>query len=160
MERANGVLQDRLVKELRKQGVTSIASANAYLDEFRSGYNERFAKPALDPSDHHRSLLPSQKRPQTLLVREERRLSKGLTFDYGGQRYQVETSAPRRLRGQKIEVYEYRGAIKLVQQNGADLSYHVSEGIKSAAPAVLGAKDLEARWPTRIRKPKRNHPWR
>ena len=142
VERANGVLQDRLVKELRERGITSIASANAYLDEFRREYNEKFAKPALDPSDHHRSLLPSQKCAEALLIREERRLSKELTFDYGGQRYQIETSAPRRLRGQKIEVYEYRGAIKLVKQNSRDLSYHVSEGIKSAAPAVLGAKEV------------------
>jgi hypothetical protein len=44
VERANGILQDRLVKELRLLGIGDIETANAYLPEFIRQYNERFAK--------------------------------------------------------------------------------------------------------------------
>lgn len=43
VERANGILQDRLVKELRLRGISDIDSANAYLPQFVIDYNNRFA---------------------------------------------------------------------------------------------------------------------
>jgi hypothetical protein len=43
-ERANLTLQDRLVKELRLRGISSIEAANEYLPEFIEDYNRRFAK--------------------------------------------------------------------------------------------------------------------
>lgn len=39
VERANGTLQDRLVKELRLQGISDIAAANAYVSTFLADYN-------------------------------------------------------------------------------------------------------------------------
>jgi hypothetical protein len=52
IERAYQTLQDRLVKELRLQGISDIASANAYLPTFRDNYNRRFAvsPPSLCPA--------------------------------------------------------------------------------------------------------------
>ena len=44
VERANSTLQDRLVKELRLQGISSIDAANAFAPKFVTDYNERFAK--------------------------------------------------------------------------------------------------------------------
>jgi transposase len=59
VERSNGVLQDRLVKELRLAGVGSVAQANAWLE--RSGFweqlDERFAVEAREPLDAHRPLV-------------------------------------------------------------------------------------------------------
>jgi hypothetical protein len=46
VERANKTLQDRLVKELRLAGVSSIADGNAFLPGFVTDYNASFAKPA------------------------------------------------------------------------------------------------------------------
>lgn len=43
VERANQTLQDRLVKELRLQGISDIETANAWLPEFIEAYNNRFA---------------------------------------------------------------------------------------------------------------------
>jgi hypothetical protein len=40
---ANQTLQDRLVKELRLQGISDIETANAWLPEFIEAYNNRFA---------------------------------------------------------------------------------------------------------------------
>ncbi len=40
----NGVLQDRLVKELRLRGIGSMDAANAYATTFIADFNARFAK--------------------------------------------------------------------------------------------------------------------
>jgi transposase InsO family protein len=59
VERSNGVLQDRLVKELRLAGVSGIEQANAWLQS--SGYfqrlDEKFAVEAADEVDAHRPMV-------------------------------------------------------------------------------------------------------
>ncbi len=44
VERANGTLQDRLVKEMRLCGIDTIAAGKAFLPAFIDDYNARFAK--------------------------------------------------------------------------------------------------------------------
>jgi hypothetical protein len=44
VERAHLTLQDRLVKELRLRGISTVAAANAYAPSFIAAYNARFAK--------------------------------------------------------------------------------------------------------------------
>ena len=57
VERLFGTLQDRLVKELRLRGIATIDEANTFLrDTYRSLHNERFAVPARELADVHRSL--------------------------------------------------------------------------------------------------------
>jgi hypothetical protein len=60
VERANQTLQDRLVKELRLQGISDIDSANAYLPEFRADFNRRFAVAPRSTHDAHRPLLKTE----------------------------------------------------------------------------------------------------
>lgn len=45
VERANGTLQDRLPKEVRRRGVHTIEEANLFLKEYIGVYNEHFALP-------------------------------------------------------------------------------------------------------------------
>ena len=49
VERLWGTLQDRLVAELRLEGVTTIEAANAFLPGFLERHSERFAVRATDP---------------------------------------------------------------------------------------------------------------
>ncbi len=46
VERANGTLQDRLVKELRLRGISNPTEADAFLPVFMADHNRRFADPA------------------------------------------------------------------------------------------------------------------
>jgi len=50
IERLWGTLQDRLTKELRLQGSTTLEEANAFLPAFIDRYNARFAKAPQDPN--------------------------------------------------------------------------------------------------------------
>jgi transposase len=49
VERLWGTLQDRLVAELRLEGITTIEAANAFLPDFLERHDARFAVPAADP---------------------------------------------------------------------------------------------------------------
>ncbi|PYD83703.1 hypothetical protein DNF23_58635, partial [Pseudomonas syringae pv. pisi] len=53
VERANQTLQDRLVKEMRLQGISSQQAANAWLPQFIRAFNRRFAVTAVLPEDAH-----------------------------------------------------------------------------------------------------------
>jgi transposase len=56
IERAWRTCQDRLVSELRLARATTLSEANAVLGQFRSDYNQRFARPAADAVCDFRSL--------------------------------------------------------------------------------------------------------
>ena len=57
VERMNYTLQDRLVKELRLRGISSIEAGNLFLPEFIEDLNQRFSVLPADPNDAHRPLL-------------------------------------------------------------------------------------------------------
>ncbi|MGY3134078.1 hypothetical protein ACVWZM_004760 [Bradyrhizobium sp. USDA 4501] len=54
--RANGTLQDRLVKEMRLAGISTIEAGSAFLPAFMEDYNRRFAKSPFSEKDVHRPL--------------------------------------------------------------------------------------------------------
>ena len=56
IERANKTLQDRLVKELRLQGISTIAAGNQVLPGFLANYNARFGQEPYNPKNLHRPL--------------------------------------------------------------------------------------------------------
>ncbi len=56
VERAHLTLQDRLVKELRLKGISTIEAANAFAEEYMADYNRRFAKEPLHDFNAHRPL--------------------------------------------------------------------------------------------------------
>ncbi len=61
VERMNGTLQDRLVKELRLKGISDIKNGNAYLPEFIEDHNRRFSVVPLSEVDGHRSMILDEK---------------------------------------------------------------------------------------------------
>ena len=76
VERANGILQDRLVKELRLRNISSIEAANVFLPEYRVDYNRRFAKAPKNPLDAHRTLDQSHDLERILSIHDTRKVSK------------------------------------------------------------------------------------
>ncbi len=106
VERANQTLQDRLVKELRLMGISSIDAANAVLPRFVAAWNEKFAVEARDETDAHRPWADTPDAlDDTMARRDERTLSKALTFRSDGTVYCVKTKgAGIALRGAKVEL--------------------------------------------------------
>jgi transposase len=91
VERANGTMQDRLVKELRLKDISSIEDANKYLREsdFMLKHNERFAVKPAQGGDAHR---PAQNYDleATFCRREARILANDYTIAFNKQYYQLE----------------------------------------------------------------------
>ncbi len=105
VERANQTLQDRLIKEMRLEGISSIEDANAWLDSFIIDFNRRFARPAKYPKDLHRPVLESSEDLDDIFAwQESRKLSKTLTFRYDKMIYLVEpTEENTRIAGEKSQ---------------------------------------------------------
>jgi transposase len=124
VERAHLTLQDRLVKELRLRGISTVAEANAYAPAFMAAYNARFAKPPKSAFDAHRPLRADESLELVLTWREPRKVTKSLTVQYDRVMYLLDdTPENRRLIDRYIEVWEYPdGRIELRADNRA-LSY-------------------------------------
>ena len=83
VERVNRTLQDRLVKELRMAGVSSIEAGNAFLPGFIARFNARFAVAPARPNDLHRPLnIPPERLRMILCRREQRYVGQQLTLSY------------------------------------------------------------------------------
>jgi transposase len=108
VERAHLTLQDRLVKELRLRGISTVAEANAYAPSFMAAYNARFAKPPKSGFDAHRPLRADESLDLALTWREPRKVTKSLTVQYDRVMYLLDdTPENRKLIDRVIEVWEY-----------------------------------------------------
>ncbi|MDP3185174.1 MAG: ISNCY family transposase [Anaerolineales bacterium] len=94
VERANQTLQDRLVKEMRLRGISSLEAGNAYLPEFINDFNRRFGVEPISQHDAHRPLAAQDDFARILAWQEPRTLSKNLTVQFEKVVYQVQTERP------------------------------------------------------------------
>lgn len=108
VERANRVLQDRLVKELRLDDIDSIEAANAWCEKYVRSHNERFARPPLSELDKHTPLHVDDDLELILTICETRKLSKQLTLKHGSRLLLLsDTPDTRSLIGQPITIHTY-----------------------------------------------------
>lgn len=160
VERLFGTLQDRLVKELRLENISTIAKANQFLwDQFLAEYNERFAVSARSEVDGHRPILKSQRLNEILSIRSERTLMNDFTLRYQNQYFQLSAEQPVRLSPQDKVVVETRlnGTMHLRFKD----RYLNFQQIQPADRAVAVA--LKAKRPVKVSKrytPPPSHPWR
>lgn len=93
VERLFKTLQDRLVKELRVAGVTSMAEANRFLDEvFLPFWEQRFTVEPREATDAHRALPEGVDLLRIFAETEERVSRADFTFRYRNQHFQIEQS--------------------------------------------------------------------
>jgi hypothetical protein len=106
IERLWGTFQDRLTKELRVAGVATVEAANAFLPDFLTRYNDRFAHPAADPTPAWRPLPADFDPGYCFAAREHRRVRADHTIAWYGQCFQLtrERTAPS-LAGQAVTVH-------------------------------------------------------
>ncbi len=161
VERTNGVLQDRLIKEMRIRGINTIEAANQFLPLFIEEYNEKFGKEPRNTEDAHRPLREEDDLIRIFARRSIRKISKNLSFQYEGVFYQIHPPSPNRFRKTHVNILERPGKPILVESGGKEYPYTKWKEIQHGNPKVLDSKELEAYWPTQPkRKPGRHHPWR
>ncbi|MDR0632626.1 MAG: ISNCY family transposase [Holosporales bacterium] len=142
VERANQTMQDRLVKEMRLRGISSIEEGNAYLEEFIAKHNEKFAVPPQNSTDAHRpSFHDAAQLDAILSVQSERKLSKNLEFSHNCVLYKiVGEGRGYRLRHATVTVCELMNGEVEVYCGERKLQYTTMQGPRRAP--VVDAKEL------------------
>jgi hypothetical protein len=106
IERLWGTLQDRLTKELRLAGITTLEAADAFLPGFIAGYNRRFAKAPDDPMDAWVPLAADFDANYHFACRETRVVSEDHCISYQGHKLQLLPAAETpNLANQRIAVH-------------------------------------------------------
>jgi hypothetical protein len=138
VERAFGTLQDRLVKELRLAGISTVAAANAWLPGFITDYNSRFARDPVNAKDLHRPLSAGEDLDEILAWREERTVTHNLTLHYDRMMLILDpTPLARGLVRKKVVVVNYTDGRFAVQFNGMPLSFRVFDKIRTVDPGAI-----------------------
>lgn len=119
VERANKTLQDRLVKEMRLRGISTIEDANAYLPEFIDKHNQRFAKEPASSIDAHRQGIPEKDVLQLIFSHQTtRKLSKNLELSYQNIIYQIQTQSPSyTMRRGIVKICDRKNNVTLIYKN-------------------------------------------
>jgi hypothetical protein len=162
VERMNGTLQDRLVKELRLARISDQASANRFLDgKYLRAFNRQFARAAASPVDVHRAVPRNLN--EVLSWEEERVVQGDWTVACAGQRYQLnQQHEALSLVRRKVIVRTLRdGRVQLVYR-GKPLRWRsLPVGAARTHPPVKKLRP-KAKGKTGARKsvPAASHPWR
>jgi hypothetical protein len=139
-ERMFATLQDRLPKEFKHAGITTIAAANRFLREvYLPAHNARFARPPALPDSAFVAADPALLR-EILCVQEERIVARDNTVAYAGLRLQLPES-PLRAHYVKarVVVHEYPDGSLAVFHGPRLLARYDAEGRLSAGEPVKAA---------------------
>jgi transposase len=159
VERVFRTLQDRLVKELRLQGISDIDSANAFLSQFRQDYNHRFAVAPRSNHDAHRPLHKSDNLDLILTHQENRTLSKNLTVQFNHVIYQIQSKHPDyAMRKAQVTVCENAQGEVTIRYKNNPLAYTIYQKSPHQAE-VVDSKTLN-RHINIPKPPAPDHPWR
>jgi hypothetical protein len=154
VERMNGVLQDRLVKELRLAGISDLESANGFLGPYLAGFNRQFGRSAASAHDAHRSR--PRNLDEVLSWEAERVVQADWTVSWEGKWYQLDRQHEAlSLVRRKVVVRRLREGGQQIEYRGKKLKWR----LLPARPERAAHKPVAMR--RRVTKPPGGeHPWR
>ncbi|MBU1119828.1 ISNCY family transposase [Patescibacteria group bacterium] len=160
VERLFQTLQDRLVKELRLNNISSIKDGNRLLKEiFIPKFNAKFSVVATKDGDIHRPLTKQERHDLTSIfsIKSIRRINHDFTIQFKSNFYQLEEIQPVTIRPkEKVLVEEWLNGTIHFKFKECYLKYFIlPERPKkiSSQPVILTNHPLN--W-----KPPPDHPWR
>lgn len=155
VERVFGTLQDRMVKELRLAGISTMPEANRFVWEvYLPKHNVKFAVAPKRAVDLHRS-LKGYDLSRIFCVREVRTVRNDFTIQYQRRLFQLNPRQPTLLRpGDTVTVSEGLDGAIAVGIRRVGLRFHE---IAERPPPLVRARVSSPRVPW---KPPADHPWR
>jgi transposase len=135
-ERMFGTLQDRLIKELKKAGITDIEAANAWIkDVYLPAHNARFAKPPALPENAFVKVADTTLLVEALCVEEERIVGHDNTVSFEGRKLQLPKSPlrPHYVKA-RVRVHRYPDGALAVFHGPRAIARYTADGAE--APAV------------------------
>lgn len=161
VERMFQTLQDRLVKELRLDGVTTMKEANEFLKGYIPKFNAKFAVVPNRRKNLHKKIneQTKEKLPRIFSIQNARKVNNDYTVMFKNSFFQLEREQPTTVyKRDSVVVEEHlNGAIKLHLRNHY-LHYTVlpkrpKKEINIKLPALTGQRQSHY-------KPPADHPWR
>lgn len=160
VERLNGTLQDRLVKEMRLSGISTIDDANKFLKEkFIPFFNSRFAVVPKSADDCHRALDISTRLKLSGIFSKHyvRGINNDFTVQYKTKWYQLEEIQPTTIfKTEKVMIEERLDNTIEIKYKNHYLNFFLlpNKPLKvKSTPIVL--TEHKSNWV-----PSLNHPWR
>jgi hypothetical protein len=163
IERMHGTHQDRLVKKLRRRGISTYEGANVYLrEEYLPEHNRHFARAAGKREDYHRRAPRVAELDRIFRLESERVVSQDGVVRYANRYFQLDASGAALGSGQsKVLVWEGRHGRLGIAYRGKEMRYR-----EIAAPAKPAAETCRPAWQRQAaaasvrRKAATNHPWK
>lgn len=162
VEKMNGTLQRRLVKEMRLNGINTIEEANKFLKEiFIPKFNKQFAVCPKKENDLHRKLdeRKANELDKILSIQSERRVNNDYTIRFKNNYYQLNETQPTAVCKKDAVVVEERliGEIKISLRGHYLNHFRLPERPKKEINIKLAALTARKRsgWI-----PPADHPWR
>jgi len=161
VERMFETLQDRLVKELRLAGITTIIEANKFLKEYIPKFNAQFAVMPQKNKNLHKEISEDLKKklPQIFSLQNERKVHNDYTVMFENQYFQLEQEQPTTVyKKDSVIIEKHLDDTVKINLKGHYLNYRVlparpQKQIDIKLPAITRKKQSD--W-----KPPINHPWR
>ncbi|MCK4776469.1 MAG: ISNCY family transposase [Candidatus Krumholzibacteria bacterium] len=153
IERSYRTLQDRLVKDLRLAGASSIDEANAVLERYLRCHNRRFTQAPAQAGDLHRPLPEGVDLGAVLSIQTRRSLRNDRTVAHHNRLFQVTSKV---LAKQVVVEERVSGAFR-IRLGERYLNYR---RIHQQPQTKTAASPSKPRGPRKSSKPAQDHPWR
>lgn len=150
VERLFNTLQDRLVKEMRLEGISTIEEANRFLVSYLPRYNRRFAVPPKKEGNLHRS-PEGLDLDAILCVKTVRTLRNDYTIQHERKLYQIDDS----IRTKKVMVEDRIDGSMRITSKGVPVRFH-----QIAARPVQQKRERPIVSRSKAHTPPADHPWR
>ena len=150
IERLFGVLQDRLVKEMRLAGIKTKDEANGFLKGYLPVYNRRFRVCPANSTDAHARLSRYFDLDKYLCVKQERTVRNDSTIALDGRLYRIDGGA----RTKKVTVEERLDGSMRIMSGDMNLKHtEITQRPRKETP-------VKAARPRKPHIPAKDHPWR
>lgn len=151
VERLFNTLQDRLVKEMRLRGISSIVEANKFLSEYLARHNRRFSKAAAQTENLHRPIPKGLNLDRVFCIKTERTLRNDFTIALDRKLYQIEETVS----ASKLMVEQYINGAMAIWCRGKKVKFRQIE----AQPAKP-QKQMPLTRRSKAVIPAKDHPWK
>lgn len=163
IENLFSTLQDRLVKEMRLEGVSSIEEANIFLEQaFLPKFNKRYIVQPSSPINLHQAVSSKEDLDQIFVIQSRRYVNNDFTVRFKNRWLQLGQVQPTLVLPRSMVVVEERldGSIHL-KLNNVYLNFVACSDKPNIgkAPIALTSNPINSRTRTSP-KPSANHPWR
>ena len=159
VERNHGTHQDRLVKKLRRLGITNATAANAFLEtSYLREHNRRFAVAPASAEDFHRRAPSRTTLDRVFHLEETRVLSNDWVVRYDTRYFQVARQSGQAPARSTVVVRE--GPDGAIELRSRDRLMPWSEIAAPLKPTPAAGRPPRSTAPHRPARPSADHPWR